>query len=161
MDGQLALRSAEPLDIPSLVELRLEFMRIVKDGGIPDEEGWRQGLTAYFSAWMARGRLRAWLALDGRQTVATAALRLDRARKGRDRGWDGYVMSVYTRPEWRHRGLARALMGQVIQEASALGLARLVLHPTEASIPLYSSLGFRPYRNVMILGKEKFHEAQD
>ncbi len=136
-------------------------MRIVKDGGIPNEDGWRQGLEAYFCAWMARGRLKAWLAQDEAQTVATAALRLDRPRKDPGRGWDGYVMSVYTCPEWRHRGLARALMGQVIQEASALGLARLVLHPTPASLSLYTSLGFRPFRQVMILGKEKFHEAQD
>jgi GNAT superfamily N-acetyltransferase len=161
MDSPPLFRSAGSQDIPALVELRLEFMRIIKDGGIPDEDGWRQGLEGYFSAWMARGRLKAWLAQDGAQVVATAALRLDRPRRDRDRGWDGYVMSVYTRPEWRRQGLGRALMLGLIREASSLGLARLVLHPTPESVPLYSSLGFRPFRTVMILGKESFHEAQD
>lgn len=160
MDCQPGISSAESKDIPSLVELRLEFMRIVKDGGIPDEDGWRRGLGAYFAAWMARGRLMAWLAWDGDEAVATAALRLDRPRRDRDGPWDGYVMSIYTRPEWRRHGLARSLMGLLIREASDLGLPRLILHPTESGLPLYSSLGFRPFRKIMILPKESYREVQ-
>lgn len=156
-----SFRRAGASDIPSLVELRLEFMRIVKDGGLPDEDAWRRGLSSYFGSWMARGRLEAWLSLDGMVPLATAALRLDRPGPGKPGPWVGYVMSIYTRPAWRGQGLARSLMGELIREASFLGLPRLILHPTDDSRSLYEALGFRAFRNIMILPKEKFHEPQD
>lgn len=160
MAGRPVVRPAGPGDIPALVELRIEFMHIIKNSGLTGEDEWRRGLSAYFGSWMARGRLFAWLAADGDRPVATAALRLDRTRRGRPGPWDGYVMSIYTQPAWRGKGLATELLGSLIREASSLGLPRLILHPTEDGRALYSSLGFRIYRGLMILEKENFHEPQ-
>lgn len=147
------IRRAESGDAPLLAELRLDFMRIVKDGGLPDEEAWRRGLSAYFGRALASGRLKAWLGHNGEEVVATAALRIDRVRPGRGAAGDsdGYVMSMYTKPHMRRRGLATALLSSVIDEGRALGLSRLLLHPTEDGLALYSRLGFRAYRGLMIL----------
>lgn len=149
----LVYRRAGPEDAAVLAALRLEFMRIVKDGGIPDEEAWLSFLAGYFARGLARGSLLAWLCLDGGEVVATAALRVDAIRQGRkgEGAKEGYVMSIFTLPAWRRRGLALRLMALLLAEAEALGLRRLLLHPTEDGRALYESLGFRPYRTIMIL----------
>jgi ribosomal protein S18 acetylase RimI-like enzyme len=139
-------------------------MRIVKNGGLPDEEDWLSGLSSYFGRSLARGRLLAWLCLDGGEAVASAALRIDPVRKDRTplgtaragpAPADGYIMSVYTKPGYRRRGISRALLGLAIEEGRKRGLRRLVLHPTDDGRPLYESLGFRSYRTVMILPLEQ------
>ncbi|MBL8967606.1 MAG: GNAT family N-acetyltransferase [Spirochaetaceae bacterium] len=140
-------------------------MRIVKDGGIPDEDALRKDLTAYFRRTMERDRLAAWLSLDGGKPVASAALRIDRARLRAGAGaaaspnnpaakasrLEGYVMSVYTAPSHRGRGLARTLLDLLLEEARIRNLLRLRLHPTEDGRPLYLKLGFRDFRGTMVL----------
>ena len=156
----LAIRRAEPADAAILAALRLEFMRIVKNGGLPDEEDWLSGLSSYFGRSMARGKLLAWLCFDGDEAVASAALRMDPIRRDRAPGpgsagaADGYIMSVYTKPAYRRRGISRALLDLAIEEGRRRGLRRLVLHPTDDGRPLYESLGFRSYRTVMTLPLE-------
>lgn len=155
----LPIRRAEPADAAVLAALRVEFMRIVKNGGLPDEEDWLSGLSAYFGRNLARGRLLAWLCFDGDEAVASAALRLDPVRRDRAPGGtagptDGYIMSVYTKPGFRRRGISRALLGLALEEGRKRGLRRLVLHPTDDGRPLYESLGFRSFRTVMILPLE-------
>jgi GNAT superfamily N-acetyltransferase len=54
------------------------------------------------------------------------------------------VVNVYTEPEWRGRGIARALMRVLMEWASAQGADRIVLHASDAGRPLYTSLGFNP-----------------
>ena len=131
-------------------------MRIVKDGGIPEEAALRAGLEARFARSIARGKVAAWLCLDGPRPVASAALRIDPCRpspKSRTQAGDreGYVFSVYTAAEFRRRGIAGALLGLLLEEARAQGLLRLRLHPTADSRPLYLGLGFADFRGTMVL----------
>jgi GNAT superfamily N-acetyltransferase len=52
------------------------------------------------------------------------------------------AVNVYTEPEWRGRGIARALMNVLMTWAAGQGTDRLVLHASDAGRPLYLSLGF-------------------
>jgi GNAT superfamily N-acetyltransferase len=54
------------------------------------------------------------------------------------------VVNVYTEPDWRGQGIARALMKALMAWASARGCDRVVLHASDAGRPLYVSLGFVP-----------------
>lgn len=159
----LDFRRAGLADAPTLARLRVEFVRIVKDGGIPDEAGYEAALARYFAGGLRRGRLLAWLCLDGGEAVASAALRIDRGRRP-GQAERGYVMSVFTREPYRRRGLASRLLGLLIEEARARGLERLSLHPTADGLPLYLGLGFRPFRTVMILplpGEGRSHSKKE
>jgi len=131
-------------------------MRIVKDGGIPEEAALRAGLEARFARSIASGKVAAWLCLDGSRPVASAALRIDPCRPGAagrlaaaDR--EGYVFSVYTAAPFRRQGVAAALLGLLLEEARSHGLVRLRLHPTDDSRPLYLGLGFADFRGTMVL----------
>src|ERR1700730_797682 len=54
------------------------------------------------------------------------------------------VVNVYTEPECRGQGVARALMRVLMKWAATLGSDRGVLHASDAGRPLYTSLGFHP-----------------
>lgn len=70
----LSFRRAEVRDVPALVELRLEFMRIVKDNGLGDEAGWRVELARRFTADLADQAFVAWLCLDEGRPVAASGI---------------------------------------------------------------------------------------
>jgi GNAT superfamily N-acetyltransferase len=52
------------------------------------------------------------------------------------------LVNVYTEPEWRRRGIARALVVALMRWAADEGFDQLVLHASDAGRPLYVSLGF-------------------
>jgi ribosomal protein S18 acetylase RimI-like enzyme len=60
----------------------------------------------------------------------------------RERAW-GYVTHAYVTPEWRNRGIGRAMLRQLIEDARALGLVELHTWPSQGAISLYTRAGFR------------------
>jgi GNAT superfamily N-acetyltransferase len=52
------------------------------------------------------------------------------------------VVNVFTEPDVRGMGLARALMNTLLKWAAAQGCDRVALHASDAARPLYQSLGF-------------------
>jgi GNAT superfamily N-acetyltransferase len=54
------------------------------------------------------------------------------------------VVNVYTEPDFRGMGIARALMNTLLKWATEHGHDRVVLHASDAGRPLYQSLGFVP-----------------
>jgi ribosomal protein S18 acetylase RimI-like enzyme len=60
----------------------------------------------------------------------------------------GHIYGVYVAPPWRGTGLAKALMAGLIQHATTLGLASLVLSVTRgngSAERFYRGFGFRSY----------------
>ena len=54
-----------------------------------------------------------------------------------------YLMSMYTAPAYRSRGLATMVVKHAIKLARARGYPRLVLHASEMGEPVYARLGFQ------------------
>ncbi len=65
-------------------------------------------------------------------------------------GKSGYVTNMYTRPEWRHRGLALMLVDHLVDAARNAGCAALYLNASAMGRPLYEKYGFRPVENEMV-----------
>lgn len=82
------------------------------------------GAGAHIKATLPR------MSADGTARIATSPVPL--------------VVNVYTEPQWRRRGLARALMRTLMQWAEERGFDRVVLHASEQARMLYASLGFIP-----------------
>ena len=59
-------------------------------------------------------------------------------------GTDCGIYAVGTLPDWRRRGLARALMLHVMGDAKRRGARTATLQSTRMGRPLYASLGFEP-----------------
>lgn len=57
-------------------------------------------------------------------------------------GKTGTVLNVYTKPEYRKRGLASKLMNMLLEEAKERKLDFVELKATEDGYPLYKAIGF-------------------
>jgi len=67
-------------------------------------------------------------------------------------GTEAYVSSMYTAPGFRSRGVARAVLKELIAFARSAGVrGRVWLRATDAGRPLYASAGFLPRDYLMQL----------
>lgn len=66
-------------------------------------------------------------------------------------GKKGYIMNMYTRPEYRRRGIATKTLGLLVQDAIARGITAISLEATEMGRLLYQKYGFVPMTSEMEL----------
>jgi GNAT superfamily N-acetyltransferase len=69
---------------------------------------------------------------------------------GRARSRWGYLGNAYVRPEWRSQGVGTALLTELLAYARSEGFVRIVLRPSERSIPFYRRAGFGPATPLML-----------
>jgi GNAT superfamily N-acetyltransferase len=62
----------------------------------------------------------------------------------------GHVRHVATDPGFVRKGVGRALMGRVMQDARAAGMLWLDCLSTRTAVPFYHALGFRPVGPVEV-----------
>jgi GNAT superfamily N-acetyltransferase len=122
-------------------------------GEVPTQELARELFDKSVSALtaaLADGTYVGWFAVDETDAVIAGAgahikPQLPRISHGGTRVSTGtvpLVVNVYTEPEWRGRGIARALMRTLMDWAINQGADRIVLHASDQGRPLYTSLGF-------------------
>jgi GNAT superfamily N-acetyltransferase len=140
------IRRAVPADAALLAEHRARVWR--EAGGHGDDELIPQIpiWSDFFTRAIAEQTYVAWIAEEAGNTVGSGALLVHLAIP---RPWiaserEGRVQSVFVEPEARRRGIARAIMAEIMTYARALPLIRLTLHPSEDGRALYTSLGFVP-----------------
>ena len=140
----IAYRFLVGADAPAFRDIRLRSLREHPDmyGSTPEE--WGDELETYRDRIAACPTLGAF---DGGALVGMAILGVD----GRDRAKTRHkveVWSVYTAPESRGRGVARAMMGLLLDEARRRGYEAVMLTVASHNAGarrLYESLGFRCY----------------
>lgn len=66
-------------------------------------------------------------------------------------GKEGYILNVFTSPEFRKKGLAKLLLQEIIRYANGHNINKLWLNSSEYGKHLYSSLGFISKSNEMEL----------
>ncbi len=54
-----------------------------------------------------------------------------------------YVLSMYTNPAYRGKGVATAIMNETMRWSKAHGFSRMTLHTSEMGRPVYSRLGWK------------------
>lgn len=109
---------------------------------------------AYLTQAITDGRYVGWVAeLDAGSgaIIGGAGLQLreflprpDVARERLVRGPQGLIVNVYTERAWRRKGVADALMRELLQWCRGNGIESVVLHASDEGRPLYEKLGFRP-----------------
>jgi len=138
-------------DAATIARHRVEMFRDM--GDVPTEELAQDLLgksTSALAALLADGSYVGWFAIDPDGGVIAGAgvhikLHLPWISHAHVRVEDTPVplaVNVYTEPQWRGKGIARALMRELMRWASEQGTDRVVLHASDAGRPLYESLGF-------------------
>lgn len=131
-------------EISALVDLRIAYIREDHGGLTEDtEKRLRSVLPAYFTEHLNRD-LFVYTAKDG-AIVSCAFLVIAEvpANPSFVTGRIGTVYNVYTVPEYRRKGLARHVMGELLSDAEKFGLDFVELKATKDGYHLYETLGFK------------------
>lgn len=107
-----------------------------------------------FAAWFAREGADRWWWLAEHEGAAVGMVNLrvfDRmpAPAGPSGRW-GYLGNLFVLAEHRGRGVGGQLVEALVARARDEGLVRVVLSPSEASIPLYRRHGFVPASGLLV-----------
>ncbi|MBP3422064.1 MAG: GNAT family N-acetyltransferase [Lachnospiraceae bacterium] len=131
-------------DIEQLVRLRIAYM-IDDFGGISDHEKecMEKQLPDYFNRKLG-DELVAFVAKDGERIVSVAYLHIIEmpANSILLNGLYGEVLSVYTEPEYRGKGLCTQLIRNLVDYGKKRGLGRVDLSATKEGYPIYAKVGF-------------------
>jgi GNAT superfamily N-acetyltransferase len=145
---RVSIHPATPSDLTTLLDFRMAMMNDIS-GGLHDLQGDAAALRENNRRWLEEhfGQdFRAWLAdLDGRPAASAGLMWFEHPPGHRNAaGREAYILNVYTRPEARRLGLARAIMERVVAEARSGGAGRIWLRASDDGRPLYEAMGFGP-----------------
>jgi GNAT superfamily N-acetyltransferase len=155
--GGVLYRPATLEDSAALAELRWAFH--IEDFPGDARPGEREPFLAACTPWirhrLALGTWTVWVAEERASGAIVSQVFVNLVdkvpRPGRVVDRYGYATNVYTRPEWRSRGVGSRLMEWVKWWALGAGLEFLVLWPADAAREFYGRLGFVPEAEAVTL----------
>jgi GNAT superfamily N-acetyltransferase len=140
----LDIRAANRDDIPALIDAWYAMLvecDLIESGLV---ENWRERLQAHFATQMDAGSMAWFVAGDGAALAGTACATLSAGAGFIYKKPIATLSGIYVRPEFRRRGLARALTKAAIEWCGERGCSVIRLVASDAGRPLYESLGFVP-----------------
>ena len=136
---------AETADIPELCRLRLAYLH-EEFGGLPETQAAAIAaqLPPYFTAHLGRDCQTAAAVLPDGTLAANAILMISEmpANPFFPNGRTGYVLGVYTEPQYRGQGLATRIMQLLLETARAQRLDQVTLSASDMGKGIYEKLGF-------------------
>jgi ribosomal protein S18 acetylase RimI-like enzyme len=63
----------------------------------------------------------------------------------------GYILNVFVEPEYRVRGIAKALTVECMAEAKRRGIGVVALHASKKGQPVYEKLGFKTSNEMLFI----------
>ena len=150
---EFTFRRATAEDAELLARMRLEMRkeRESSECALSEEEFLRCNVE-FFREHLAGGDFISFLSFDGDEAAACSGLTLQVHPPTYENpsGKSGYVTNMFTRPKWRHRGLAKQLVDRLVEAARSAGCAKLYLNASQMGRPLYEKYGFRSVENEMV-----------
>lgn len=145
-------RHGDLSDVPGLAQLWHDMLVESKvtspDGFVRD---WRSRLEVEFQAQMDAGSMAWFVAEEEGHIVGTATVILSRNTGGILKDVQATLAGIYVVPGHRRRGIARELTERAVAWCEERGCVRIRLQASEAGRPLYESLGFRTFHEMMKL----------
>ncbi len=144
-------RRATSEDIELLMSSRLEMLRAVND--LSEDQEFSEEIISESRDYFLNGDQTTILAMDGDIVIGCASMSYMRIMPtfSHPTGRRAHLMNVYTRYEYRRKGIARRMVGMLIEDAWDKGATEISLDATTAGRPLYESLGFVDSKECMVL----------
>jgi GNAT superfamily N-acetyltransferase len=145
---EAVIREADDADLAAITQLRREWTR-EQD---PDDAD--PGFGERFADWFARESARriTWLAMAGGSAVGMMNLAIFERMPcpGRAPSRWGYLGNAFVLAAYRNQGIGTQLLSAVLSYADENDFARVVLSPSEQSIPFYQRAGFGPASALLV-----------
>ena len=152
--GKLEYHKATIEDIDLLTKTRIEVL--LAANSLPDSTDMKEvekQSRSYYENAIPGGTHTAFLAFDREQFVGAGGISYYQVMPTyhNPTGRKGYVMNMYTRPEYRRLGIAYHMLELLIQDAREKDVTFISLEATSAGRPLYEKYGFSAMANEMEL----------
>ena len=148
----IEFRKATPEDIDLLVGTRMEVLRAANGlaSGTDMSEIEKQS-REYYEKALDDGTHTAVLVFHRGQFIGAGGISYYRVMPTyhNPTGRKGYIMNMYTRPEYRRKGIAAHTLGLLVQDARDKGIVSVSLEATAAGRPLYEAYGFSGMKDEM------------
>ena len=135
-------------DLFSFIRLRITQLR---EEGATENMDLVPPLLDYYHRHMTDGTFVSWLALDGETIIGTSGISFVEKPPyfGCPSGKIGLLSSMYTDPAYRRQGIAKELLGRVVEEARAYGCGSVQITASDMGVLLYTDYGFVKNGNFM------------
>ncbi|MFZ0745580.1 MAG: GNAT family N-acetyltransferase [Terracidiphilus sp.] len=142
----LETREAAAADAKLITAHRRAMFADARDAEQPVLDAMSQRFEPWVTRMLNRAIYAGWVTCDGERAVASAGLMfLDWAPHPLDPvgEYRAYLLNVWVEPEYRRRGLARALVELCLAEARRRNVRVVALHASDAGRPVYEEMGFK------------------
>lgn len=146
--NEITFRRCTADDIPALVAKRIEAIHTLAGPPEPGEEQpLKESLTRYFAEALPAQSYICWVASDKGRIVSIGgvAVRQHPGNFKNPEGKVGYVMSMYTDPAYRGRGISSQILIRLQETARSIGVRFFELHASNMGEPIYIKDGFKQH----------------
>lgn len=151
---ELIYKFASIEDLEILVKTRIEVLRAANklDDSVDMSEVEAESRTYYKKA-LADGSHTAILVFDGDKFAGAGGVSYYSVMPTyhNPSGRKAYIMNMYTKPEYRRRGIAFKTLDLLVSDAKNKGIAAISLEATNMGRPLYEKYGFVKMEDEMEL----------
>ena len=148
----IEFRKATPEDIDLLVRTRIEVLRAANGlTGTTDMSEVEKQSSEYYEKALADDTHTAYLVFDHGRFIGTGGISYYRVMPTyhNPTGRKGYIMNMYTRPEYRRKGIAFHTLDLLVRDARKKGITFVSLEATGTGRPLYEKYGFSGMKDEM------------
>ncbi|XME02107.1 GNAT family N-acetyltransferase [Lachnospiraceae bacterium C1.1] len=141
-------------DIDLLTKTRIEVLRAAnKLDDSTDMSEVESSSRNYYRKSLADGSHTAILVMDGDKFIGAGGISYYEVMPTyhNPSGKKAYVMNMYTRPEYRRKGIARKTLDLLVNDAKSRGIECISLEATDMGKPLYENYGFTAMKSEMEL----------
>ena len=138
-------------DIEILMQIRLEMLREVNN--LPDSYVYDKLFIDESRSYFEEGDQTTVLAMEGEEVVGCASLSYSWIMPtfSHPAGKRAHLMNVYTKPDYRRKGISKRMVEMLIDEAKDKGVTEISLDTTTLGRPLYESIGFKASEECMVM----------
>ena len=144
----IAFRKLTEADLGQFISMRIAQLR---EEGATEDLDLVPALMDYYHRHLADGTYVSWLAVNGNRIIGTSGMSFVEKPPyfSCPTGRIGLLSSMYTDPEYRRQGIAKELLGRVVEEARAYGCGSVQITASDMGVLLYTAFGFRKNGNFM------------
>lgn len=145
---EIQYRKLSHKELDAFIQMRICQLR---EEGARQELDLKPALRDYYERHMEEGTFVSWLAMDGEKIAGTSGMSfVERPPHfGCPNGRMGILSSMYTDRAYRRRGIARELLGRVVEEARKYGCGAVQITASDMGVYLYTDFGFVKNGNFM------------
>ncbi len=141
-------------DIDILTSTRIEVLRAANR--LTDNTDMSEVATqsySYYKEALSSNRHVAYLVFDGNTFIGAGGISFYQVMPTyhNPSGNKAYIMNMYTKPEYRRKGIALKTLDILVNEAKSRGIYSISLEATQMGKPLYEAYGFVQMKHEMEL----------